>query len=83
MTAPKGHRPCKAKIYVGTFGVSCIYCTRPSGKAGSTGTSPKSPSRIQEPDLILKPHVYIFQDILQHCGTLFMTLHPRKRESWF
>ena len=25
MTAPNGRRPCKAKIYEGTFGMSCIY----------------------------------------------------------
>ena len=38
-----------AKIYAGTFGMSCIYSTRPSGEAGSTGASPKSPIRDPGP----------------------------------
>lgn len=48
MTAPERQRPCKAKIYAGTFGMSCIFFTHPSGKAGSTGASPKSP--IKDPE---------------------------------
>jgi len=83
MTAPNGHWPCKAKIYAGTFGVSCIFSLTHPAKPEARAIARNHTSGIQESDSVPKSLVYILQNILQYFGILFMFFHPWEQESWF